>query len=398
MSVPVDERLDRLRGELDEHTRIADHLGMDLERPLPAIPKVARRIAVASSAALAVVPAVPATAANDPAAPFQDPGPVVALAAELGDDGTGGVYYDKDGHLILTVTDRAAARTAQVNGGATKLVQRSTAELKAVVSDLDELEDMPNTAWGIDPATNQVSVDIFSGAPADAQERIEKATAGDPGAVRIDRFEGKIETTATSLRGGNGIRSSGVNCSAGFNTKDSKGRIYTLTAGHCVPGTGNLWSMAWNSATIGTQTSYGHGGWNGDWAAIRANWSGIKPLGTVRYHGGIYKQIDRSRYPVAGEPIHRIGAVSQDKTGYITKEVVTITNNKGVQMRGMFESNVCAKKGDSGGPALRGTTALGIQSAIGNSPKTCTSSTTGSYQSYFTPVQRVLDDKGLRVY
>src|SRR5690606_6931212 len=30
----VDERLQRLRGELDDHTSIADHLGLDLERPL----------------------------------------------------------------------------------------------------------------------------------------------------------------------------------------------------------------------------------------------------------------------------------------------------------------------------------------------------------------------------
>lgn len=34
MSTLVDERLRRLRGELDDHTRIADRLGLDLERPL----------------------------------------------------------------------------------------------------------------------------------------------------------------------------------------------------------------------------------------------------------------------------------------------------------------------------------------------------------------------------
>ncbi|MFE2022222.1 SUMF1/EgtB/PvdO family nonheme iron enzyme [Streptomyces sp. NPDC059499] len=34
MSTVVDERLRRLRGELDDHSRIADHLGLDLERPL----------------------------------------------------------------------------------------------------------------------------------------------------------------------------------------------------------------------------------------------------------------------------------------------------------------------------------------------------------------------------
>ncbi|RFU86604.1 NACHT domain-containing protein [Streptomyces triticagri] len=37
MSAPVDERLDRLRAELDEHTRIAAHLDMDLRRPLRSI-------------------------------------------------------------------------------------------------------------------------------------------------------------------------------------------------------------------------------------------------------------------------------------------------------------------------------------------------------------------------
>ena len=34
MSTVVDERLRRLRSELDDHSRIADRLGLDLERPL----------------------------------------------------------------------------------------------------------------------------------------------------------------------------------------------------------------------------------------------------------------------------------------------------------------------------------------------------------------------------
>lgn len=34
MSAQVDERLNRLRVELDDHTRIAERLGLDLERPL----------------------------------------------------------------------------------------------------------------------------------------------------------------------------------------------------------------------------------------------------------------------------------------------------------------------------------------------------------------------------
>ncbi|MFC7217592.1 SUMF1/EgtB/PvdO family nonheme iron enzyme [Streptomyces polyrhachis] len=37
MSARVDERLQRLRGELDDHARIADRLGLDLERPLKSL-------------------------------------------------------------------------------------------------------------------------------------------------------------------------------------------------------------------------------------------------------------------------------------------------------------------------------------------------------------------------
>ncbi|MFP3992457.1 alpha-lytic protease prodomain-containing protein, partial [Streptomyces sp. E11-3] len=235
---------------------------------MPAISRAARRIAAASSAAVAVmIPAAPATAADDPVKPLTEPARAAALADDLGDTRSGGVYHE-DGKLVVTVTDQAAARTVRATGGTPKLVVRSTAQLKGVLHDLDELENLPNTAWGIDPRTNQVSVDIFDGAPADSQERIEKSTAGDPGAVRIDRFKGEIAPKATDLRGGNRIRwrSAGGGCTAGFNTKDSKGRIYTLTAGHCAVGTGYGWYMDWNYADIGTQTAYGYGGTKGDWA------------------------------------------------------------------------------------------------------------------------------------
>ncbi|MFD5182321.1 hypothetical protein ACFWMQ_06710 [Streptomyces sp. NPDC058372] len=92
--------------------------------------------------------------------------------------------------------------------------------------------------------------------------------------------------------------------------------------------------MDWNGAAIGSQTSYNFGTGAGgkcdgstrgcDWAAIRANAVGINPLGTVRYWGGDYHQIDRSRYPAEGESIDRIGVNSQNKTGNVTKTSVTV--------------------------------------------------------------------------
>jgi hypothetical protein len=116
----------------------------------------------------------------------------------------------------------------------------------------------------------------------------------------------------------------------------------------------------------------------------------------VRYKTGDYRQITNSRYAMEGEEIDRIGDSSKDTTGNITKTSTTV-NMGGKTLYGMYEANVCALPGDSGGPALHGTTALGLLSG-GTDESVCNSSSTGRYRNYFTPVQRVLNDRGLHVY
>ncbi|MFJ1990363.1 trypsin-like serine protease [Streptomyces asiaticus] len=107
-------------------------------------------------------------------------------------------------------------------------------------------------------------------------------------------------------------------------------------------------------------------------------------------------QIDNSAWPTVGVDMDRVGVSSEDTTGYVTSEVVTVTID-GVQLEQMFESNVCALGGDSGGPALRGTTALGLLSG-GTDETVCNSDSSGTYRNYFMPVQRVLNARGLHVY
>ncbi|MFD7757248.1 alpha-lytic protease prodomain-containing protein [Streptomyces sp. NPDC059757] len=77
---------------------------------------------------------------------------------------TGGVYY-KEGHLSVAVTDQAAAQCVRDAGGTPGLVTRSAAELASVHHKLDQLENIPNTARGVEAKTNQVSVEIFDGPP-----------------------------------------------------------------------------------------------------------------------------------------------------------------------------------------------------------------------------------------
>lgn len=358
---------------------------------------VRKRSVTALAVALLVTGAAtgPASAEETMETPSDPAGRAQELTEKLGKNRTGGAYYE-DGNLVVTVTDEAAAQTIRDSGGTPKLVSRSAAELESIRGELDALKSTPDTAWGIDAKTNQIRIEIFEGATASSRAQLAAVAEAHPGAIRVHRNHSKLSFKATDLRGGNGIWSEGWLCSAGFNTKNSSGDIYTLTAGHCVPGTGNLWEMDWNGADIGTQNAYNFGGSGGDWATIRSASPEINPLGTVRYWGGDYKQIDRSRYPIQGQEIDRIGVNSQDTTGIVTGTGWTAYID-GVRLDGMFASNVCALGGDSGGPALTGTTALGLLSG-GTGEKTCTSSSTGDYQNFFTPVQKVLDQRGLHVY
>ncbi|MER7050454.1 S1 family peptidase [Streptomyces jumonjinensis] len=347
---------------------------------------------------------VPASAEESPK-PLTDPTRAAALTQKLGDNRTGGMYYE-DGHLVVTVTDQAAAETVRDAGGTPKLVSRSAAELSSLHRELDRLGNIPNTAWGVEAKTNQVGVTIFDGVPPASRARIKKVAAAHPGAIRIDRIKSKLNFKATDLRGGNKMNSNSGHCSAGFNTKNSAGTIYTLTAGHCEERTGNTWYISHNSTKIGTQTAYNFGtGTEGicdgvsracDWATIKANGPNINPLGMVRYGTDDYRQIDDSRFPMEREAIDRIGAFSQDTTGIITRNTTTV-NIAGKTLYGMFESSVCALSGDSGGPALNGKTALGLLSG-GTNETVCDSSSSGTYRNYFTKVERVLIQRGLQVY
>lgn len=192
---------------------------------------------------------------------------------------------------------------------------RSAAELEAIHNNLDQLGNVPNTAWGIEASTNQVSVEIFDGAPSDTRMWVEQVAAAYPGAVRIDRIKSEL-VFKERLLGAVGIYSGNTSCSAGFNAKNSAGAIYVLTAGRCMPGTGNAWSMNWNDERIGVQTAYANSqGTSGycdgvsracDWATIRADGPTIAPVGGVRCFDGTVQDITgfpRAPKPPAARPL-----------------------------------------------------------------------------------------------
>ncbi|MFD1275961.1 S1 family peptidase [Streptomyces kaempferi] len=384
-----------------------------LARPIPRsswrylMRRARKRLAQIATASLLVTVAatLPASADESPK-PLTSPTRAAALAQQLGNDRSGGVYY-KDGHLVIAVTDQAAAKTVQGAGGTAKLVTRNASELASIHHQLDQLGNIPNTTWGVEASTNQVSVEVFDGVSTLGQDKIEKVAAAHPGAIRINRVHSKLKLkAATNFRGGNGMTSSGWLCSAGFNVKNASGTVYTLTAGHCVAGTGNIWSVDFNGARIGTQivsvfgtgtSGYCDGVTRGcDYAIVTTDGPDIAPLGNVRFGPTDVREVVDSRYPAEGESTIRAGIQSADTTGNVIDTSVT-ANIEGRTLYNMLEVNNCALGGDSGGPVLHGTTALGLLSG-GTSETTCSSTSSGTYRNYYTKVQTILDERLLHVY
>ncbi|MFE4667502.1 S1 family peptidase [Streptomyces sp. NPDC056716] len=342
---------------------------------------------------LALLTLPPAHARETPE-PSTDAAAMTALAAELGDGRSGGVYH-ANGRLVVAVTDAAAAETVRNAGGTAELVAHSMKDLKAIHAELDQLGWIGNTSWGADPSTNQVSVELYDGVSAADRARIEAVAAAHPGTVRIDRLSGTLREAETALRGGMMINNgSSGHCSAGFNVQGNTGNKYLLTAGHCVRSGGSNWYVGEGSTYIGTVID-----WNdrpGDWAVIDYRNADVTPYGTIRFRDGTISQIDSSRYPRDGETVRRTGATSEDMSGTVLQVDTTVNFEGGITREHMIETTLCSEGGDSGGPLFIGTTALGITSGSLDDKEPCSDSVVS--RSYYYPVQRLLDAKSMSVY
>jgi streptogrisin D len=233
---------------------------------------IPRRSARAVTAA--AVLAAPQTAFAAPV-PLTDSSAVNALAADLGADHTGGVYRDENGRLVIAVTDEATAQAVEAAGGVAEVVAYSTAQLQSVHDTLDariaDADPIPNTAWSIDPQTNQVVVDIFEGVSAADEQRLTDLVSGYGDEVTVNRLSGELHTDAYETHGGTGIHSkdSGTGCTLGFNVRNSAGQKYFLTAGHCANTAADLW---WNrdegNHYLGKRIWQDYGGMDKDFAVM----------------------------------------------------------------------------------------------------------------------------------
>lgn len=316
----------------------------------------------------------------------------VAIADRLGEARTGGAYIDDTGRAVVTVTDPAAAETVRAAGGIARIVKHSRAHLESVTSDLDAGARIPGTSWGVDPSTNQVTVEIDSTVTGARLTRLEKVTKRFGDAVQVDRVAGKIEKSAFTS-GGQGIQS-GVQtgkCSLGFNVRNSAGKRFFVTAGHC---SNNTWYKAADGTYLGTVQNRS---WPGnDWAVVAYANDDVTAYGTV-WENGTQRQISSSRYARDNEPVSRAGTISTDLVGKVLLTSTTVTYDDGETVTGVIKTTNCVRRGDSGGPLYSGSVALGITSG-GNWLDAGCSDAISDRRGYFQPLQEVLNARSLTVF
>ena len=287
------------------------------------------------------------------------------LAASLG-DASGGYFLDH-GRAVVNVLDSAAARTIQSAGLTARTVKYSLATLTQTKDALDNLHDVPQTAWGIDPSTDQVVVTIYSAASDATANAVSTAAERYGDQVRIEHRAGRLELR---IDDGDVLDNGFARCSLGFNVTKN-GRPYMLTAGHCT--------------TLG-------GTWFGDdvsGAQVAAtNFPGAdeglltRPDGTGPGMTTTGQRITSAGTPTVGEDIEKDGFTTGPGSGVVIS-IDQSVNYSGTVIRHEFGTTAHTDEGDSGGPAYDGSTGLGTLS--GGDQET----------SFYYPLTRELQDFGL---
>ncbi|SFW79671.1 S1 family peptidase [Amycolatopsis australiensis] len=297
------------------------------------------------------------------------------LTSALGDR-TVGAYYE-NAHLVVTVTDAAAAGQVRAAGALPRLVPFRASELAAVTGELNRAERVPGTAWRIDPRTGQVRVTADPTVTGAALARLTAAVHGFGAKARLERTAARLRPL---LSGGDAIWGQGLRCSLGFNVHDSSGNPGFLTAGHCGVATNDWWADSANYQHIASTQAADFPGTDYSYAAYDPGAEGPSAVNTGQ-------EITGAGDASVGEQVTRSGSTSGVHSGTVTGLDATVNYEEG-SVSGLIDTDVCAEPGDSGGALFDGATAIGL-----------TSGGSGDCQSggetFFQPVPAALRAYGL---
>jgi streptogrisin D len=322
-----------------------------------------RRLRAAGTAALAAlaIGVGPAAHASQPLAAqaqLAQTNSAQAVAGTLGAD-SGGVYLDKSGHAVVTVTNSQAAAQVTKAGMVARQVKYSYATLLQTKNEMDQIHGVTQTSWGIDPSTNKVVITILDSASPATVKTMTAAAAkyGDKVAIRHETGRYTLK-----IAGGDAIQNSQARCSVGFLVHQG-GQSLILTAGHCTD-LGGVWN----------------GGDMTNGQVVAADVPG-PDSGLITNNGSNASQINDGTpitsvaTPTVGQSIRKSGSTTGITSGTVTSVDQTVPFDVGV-LQHMTGTTVHSEPGDSGGAGYTGNAGQGTLSG-GDSQTT-----------FFYPLQR----------
>ncbi|GHC88749.1 S1 family peptidase [Streptomyces flavofungini] len=390
----------------------------------------ARHYLLAAAAAGALVATTGATGAqaDAPPAPRYEPQMIEALADTLGvsdsaavrhldeqadqqrrlnrlrQDGvrTDGAFFDAKGTLTVNVGAAREAKKVKATGLTARIPGRGEAELTRITAALDTAaaKRVPSgvASWEADLASDTVKVTVTDSATPAARAFLKKARGyGD--AVRIVKSDRELQAKAAVAPGSrmNINNNPGSWCSVGFGAKNSAGRQYLVTAGHCVTGNPGLYFDGSKFAS-GSTTRFVLGRDSVDMglATVDAGSSITTSVGT--WGNGASVAVRGSQRAAVGASLCKSGSTTGWTCGKVNAYDVTVTytdRNGGPDtvVTGLGRSTVCVEGGDSGGAYIAGNQAQGMTSG-GPTDQSC-GGVNDQGSSYFQPLDDTLRHYGL---
>jgi streptogrisin C len=287
--------------------------------------------------------------------------------------------------VVLTVPAMAA-------GTAPASADPDLGQVKARLDALAAEQGAPSSvsAWYVDATTRSVVL-ALNATPRDARDAdyVRRARDVDPSVRVVDGVAApttRADPPVYDLVGGDAIHLNGTRCSIAFAALSATGEPRAITAGHCTNRGGDVRGA--NQQPIGAVRSSVFDR-TGDWGIVDAG-PGWRATPSVAAEGSTTRAITGTATAAVGAPVCRSGSTTGWRCGTVTAVDVTANYAAG-PVEGLVLTTACSEGGDSGGPFVAGSSALGLLS--GGTGDCTTPGGTSLYQ----PIDEVLATEGLHL-
>jgi hypothetical protein len=292
--------------------------------------------------------------------------------------------------IVVTAGGLVAANGAQADPDP---VRFTAAQLESVQSALDQLATTSGAgqvrSWYVDPLSGTEVVTVDPRAGDKATQRFLRQARANGSKVTIRQARGKLATTADLLGGYQVDKSTGNQCSVGFNAQSTDGSPVFLTAGHCTAGRP---SFSRDGTLIGTTRSSSFPGNDFGTVNVVAGW--VQRGAVERWNGADVAVLGRAIATV-GSKLCKSGRSTNWTCGEVVAKNVTVNYGDGKVVKGLVQHTACVEGGDSGGPNMTGNYAQGITSGAALISGLCMQKYGQTNESYSQPIGAALAASGV---